>query len=79
MLAAVVLLASCGGGAGSPDLVFSSYDKGANATNPDSVPAEIMLSFAVPQGNDAAAANIINAEHNIIAASRFTRAIAFLV
>ena len=70
MLAAVVLLASCGGGAGSPDLLFSSYDKGANATNPDNVPAEIMLSFAVPQGNDAAAANIINAERNIIAASR---------
>ena len=70
MLAAIVLLASCGGGSGSSTLLFSSYDKNANATNPDSVPAEIMLSFAVPQGNNAVATNIINAERTIIAASR---------
>lgn len=58
-----VILASCAGNA----LQFSNYEKTEDAASPDGVPAEIRLSFAVPQGKDATAANIIKAEKEIIA------------
>ncbi len=68
MLLTGMLLAACTGG---PALQFSNYEKTADATTPDGVPAEIQLSLAIAQSDDgdAVAANILEAEKKIIAAS----------
>lgn len=64
MLAAVVLLASCGG---KTSLEFSNYEKQANASTPEGVPAEMTLSFAIPKGE--CEVQVIDAEKQIIEAS----------
>lgn len=68
VLAAVVLLASCG--SNSKGLVFNNYEKNSEAQSPEGAPASLELTLPIPQGEGELQANVTNAIKKIISHSR---------
>lgn len=68
VLAAAVLLASCG--SNSTSLVFSNYEKNTDAQGPEGAPASLELTLPIPQGEGDLQANVTNAIKEIISHSR---------
>lgn len=72
LLATAIIVAACGEGTSSP-LAFETYEKEADAQNPDGIPAHLTLRFDVPQGEGGTAACIASGIRSLIGASEIAR------
>ena len=74
VLAAAVLLASCGGGGAKvAPLEFTNYEKDVTEVSPEGSPASLLIKFAVPKGEGEAL--VATAEKEIVAAAMIAEAL----